>query len=314
MATGETTQRPIRAGIRVGIVDNDPYALYGLAAQVKACGPRFEVAWQCELGAAAFQKALSPKHSPDVMLVDMSLTDMQGPDLCAQIRKRSRTIGLVGISSRPLEQYRDAMIAAGAQALINKRIAPRALAPVLAAAADGLPYDPAPPSDRPTFESVATAFARVNAGRSRGVELSAHEREALSLYADGLKTAQVAERMGVTVSSVQTLVNRARAKLGAASLPQAIRICTERRLFGVAAAGSTAAVASSSTAHTHPTAMMPAQEPALSDRTTNAESTAPDMTAEPTSSTMSNEPAATAVHTTTARTILATRATSESAL
>ncbi|WP_033495265.1 response regulator transcription factor [Bifidobacterium biavatii] len=245
--------------IRVGIVDNDPYALYGLAAQVKACGPRFEVAWQCELGAAAFQKALSPKHSPDVMLVDMSLTDMQGPDLCLQIRKRSRTIGLVGISSRPLERYRDAMIEAGAQALVNKRIAPRALAPILVAAAAGLPYDPVPapdasadtgapapvdhahrtpPPHTPSFEPVATAFARVNAGRSRGTILSAHEREALSLYADGLKTAQVADRMGVTVSSVQTLVNRARAKLGAASLPQAIRICAERRLFAASTAPS----------------------------------------------------------------------------
>lgn len=243
----ETTPTPAAIHpIRVAIVDNDPYALFGLAAQVKACGPRFAVIWQSELGAVAFQKALDPRTAPDVMLVDMSLTDMQGPDLCAQIRRRSRTIGLIGITSRPVEQYRDPMIEAGAQGLVGKRISPQSLAHALAQAAHGEPITaiatPAAPSptatlasssstDDHTFQSVAASFVRVNAGRTRGTTLSDHEREALALYADGLKTAQVATRMGITVSSVQTLVNRAKTKLGASSLPQAIRICTERRLL-----------------------------------------------------------------------------------
>ncbi|MBW3079530.1 response regulator transcription factor [Bifidobacterium simiiventris] len=231
----QTNRETSRETIRVAIVDNDPYALFGLAAQVKACGPRFEVVWQSELGAVAFQKALDPRTTPDVMLVDMSLTDMQGPDLCAQIRLRSRSIGLVGITSRPLEQYCDPMIEAGAQGLVGKRISPQSLAQVLIQAAAGQPVIPEErcpeAATSRTFQSVAESFARVNAGRTRGTTLSEHEREALTLYASGLKTAQVAAHMSITVSSVQTLVNRAKTKLGAASLPQAIRICTERQLL-----------------------------------------------------------------------------------
>lgn len=227
--------------VTVGIVDNDPYALLGLTANVRAAGAPLKVAWTSALGAAGFQKALDPGSKPDVLLVDMSLNDMSGVDLCAQIRLRSRDIGLVGISSFPLERYRAALAQAGAQGLIGKRSSAAVLGKALLAAARG---DACPPLDGleidsgmdggadggVTFDSVADAFARVNLGRQRGA-LSPHEREAISWYAQGLKTAEVAERMGITVSSVQTLANRARAKLGAASLAQAVALSVERELL-----------------------------------------------------------------------------------
>jgi DNA-binding NarL/FixJ family response regulator len=64
--------------------------------------------------------------------------------------------------------------------------------------------------------------------------LSPHEYAVLESTADGLTAAQTAERLGVTVRSVETARRRAMAKLGAASAPEAVRLAHEMRGRGFA--------------------------------------------------------------------------------
>ena len=61
--------------------------------------------------------------------------------------------------------------------------------------------------------------------------LTAHERDVLQSLADGLTRAEIAERLGVSRSAVQSSLLWARRKLGAATATQAVVIALERGLL-----------------------------------------------------------------------------------
>ena len=61
--------------IRIGIVDNDPYALKVFGALIERMSSDFAVIWTCDLGAVAISRCLSPTKRPDVLVTDMSMGD-----------------------------------------------------------------------------------------------------------------------------------------------------------------------------------------------------------------------------------------------
>ncbi|NMN00119.1 DNA-binding response regulator [Bifidobacterium sp. DSM 109958] len=241
--------------VRIGIVDNDPYALKVLRAVIGRLDPAFEVAWTAELGAVAVSRCLSPARRPDVLVTDMSMRDVSGTDVCRAIRVKTPAVGLVGITSYAVEAFRDEAARCGAQALVSKTDL-AALTRAIRAAARGLPYDPqrppagssksfessgaagpsgAPASDAPAFLTAADAHALLEdaslASPSSRRALSPKERETLRRYADGENTREVAASLGVSVATVGTFERRALAKLGARSRAHAISICVRRHEF-----------------------------------------------------------------------------------
>lgn len=220
--------------IRIGIVDNDPYALKVLGAVIRRLDPAFDVAWTAELGALAISRCLRPAGRPDVLVTDMSMRDVTGTDVCRAIRVKTPCVGLVGITSYAVEAFRDEAARCGAQALIAKTDL-AALAEAIRAAAQGLPYDPASPDGRtPVFLPAADAHALLedeSLGLDRHRALSGRERETLRRFAEGESSKEVAESLGVSVATVGTFERRALSKLGARSRAHAISICVRRHEF-----------------------------------------------------------------------------------
>ncbi|KFI60944.1 response regulator transcription factor [Bifidobacterium cuniculi] len=56
----------------------------------------------------------------DVVVLDMSLGDHSGVDLCARIRREDSTVPVLGVTSFSANHYRRKLIAAGAQGLLHK--------------------------------------------------------------------------------------------------------------------------------------------------------------------------------------------------
>lgn len=61
--------------------------------------------------------------------------------------------------------------------------------------------------------------------------LSAREREALRLIADGLGRAQAAERLGISESTIRVYIDSARHKLGALNVPHAVALAAHRGII-----------------------------------------------------------------------------------
>ncbi|MBT1160292.1 response regulator transcription factor [Bifidobacterium sp. SO1] len=100
------------------MVDNDRMALMALSSLLTRAG--FAVIWTAQLGAAAIQRCIRVQDRPDVLLVDMALSDMTGIDVCQSVRKWAPELPMIGVTAYDPAVYRDAAVAAGAVAVISK--------------------------------------------------------------------------------------------------------------------------------------------------------------------------------------------------
>lgn len=226
--SGDAAGGTIGTSIRIGVVDNDPYALKVLSAMIGQLDPGFTVMWTTELGAVAIGRCLRPATRPDVLVTDMSMRDVSGTEVCRAIRTKTPDVGLVGITSYALSSFSDEVARCGAQALVAKTDV-RSLAEAIRAAAEGKALG------GETFHSaIETHLALEDESLASGARtgaLSAKERETLRRYADGLDTHQIADELGVSPATIATFERRALAKLGARSRAHAIAICVKRHEF-----------------------------------------------------------------------------------
>lgn len=191
--------------IRIGIVDNDPYALKVFGALIERMSSDFAVIWTCDLGAVAISRCLSPTKRPDVLVTDMSMGDVPGTEVCRAIRTKTPEVGLVGVTSYALASFHDEAARSGAQALVGKTDL-NGIALAIRNAAQGLSTNELVLGDEGSgnslsFMDAATAYAVLEDTSyvHRGA-LSGKERDTLRMYADGSTTKEIAERLGISVA------------------------------------------------------------------------------------------------------------------
>lgn len=229
----DTGKKGAPAPIRIGLVDNDPYAVKVLQTMIERMAADFRVIWTCDLGAVAISRCLNPAKRPDVLVTDMSMGDVPGTEVCRAIRVKTPEVGLVCVTSYSLASFRDEAVRCGAQALVAKTDL-SGIARAIRCAARGMPMDGDAGGNgvgnRETgFMDAASAHMLLeDAGYAVRGALSAKERETLRLYAEGLTTREIAVRLGVSAVTVATFERRACAKLGARSRAHAISICVRR--------------------------------------------------------------------------------------
>ncbi|MBT1173012.1 response regulator transcription factor [Bifidobacterium sp. MA2] len=200
--------------ITVGIVDNDPYAVAVLSKLLRDGG--LQVAWGVTSAAPALRRCLFDADVPQVLVSDVQMDDMNGMELCRQIRQRRTVPGIIMITAYPPERYLDEAVKAGAQGLYLKTDMHGIRAGVRAAAA-GLSAQP----DAGFMDCVEARGALLR-GRGAKTDLSERERTVLGMYADGKTTDDITRALAVSKATVATYEKRASAKLGAATRAQAV--------------------------------------------------------------------------------------------
>ena len=200
----------------LAIVDNDRTVLWALRNALRLIAPNLTILWTAESGSAAIARSRESCRCPDLLLLDMSLMDMRGPSVCREIRKTGARPAILAMTSFALMDYAEDAADAGAQGIISKQgefgELHRAIDMILDAAI-GVYSDAVP---RVTFQSAEQSFDRVRNERPKGVgALSPRENEAVKLCVAGWSSERIATRMGISKSSVDTLMQRACRKTGA---------------------------------------------------------------------------------------------------
>lgn len=236
--------------IRIGIVDNDPYALTVMKTLIERLDTGFEVIWTTDIGAVAISRCVSVTKCPDVLVTDMAMAGADGPEVSRAIRARTSQVGIVGVTSYTVSSFREAAALSGMQALVAKTDIAN-LRNAICDAAQGRAYQAPIGEEYAAAESDRISGATQTSGGEtvrfmdlrdannyiedqqylRHGKLSNKERETLRLYADGLSTKEIAERMGVSVTTISTFERRATMKLNARSRAHAIAICIRRHEF-----------------------------------------------------------------------------------
>ncbi|MET9457658.1 response regulator transcription factor [Streptomyces canus] len=188
---------------RVLVVDDQAVVRAGFAAIVDA-EPDFVVVGEAGDGAEAVAQA--GRLTPDVVLMDIRMPDMDG--LTATGLLTGPTSGhipkVLVLTTFDLDSYVYEALRAGASGFLLKDAEPAELLAALRVVVAG----EAMLAPAITRRLIDTFTATAPAPRAAPLAaLTPREREVLSLIATGLANAEIAERLGVATGTVKTHVN-----------------------------------------------------------------------------------------------------------
>ncbi|MCB1741493.1 MAG: response regulator transcription factor [Gammaproteobacteria bacterium] len=185
--------------IRVLLVDDHQMVREGLRAVLERDEPRYAVVGEASSGREAVRLARSLQ--PDVIVMDVAMNDLNGIEATRQICAAEGAAPVVALSSYADRRSVKAILGAGASGYVLKANAYAELRQAIEAAVAGRKYL----CSDVTNDIIETAL---EGGRGGGVSaydlLGARELEVLQLLAEGLTSAEIAKRMSVAVSTVET--------------------------------------------------------------------------------------------------------------
>jgi len=162
--------------------------------------PDFEVVGEASDGQQALN--LVETLSPNVVVMDLSMPGMGGIEATQLLKVRHPQIAVLALTMHEDESFVFRLLRAGALGYVLKRAAAQDLVQAVRAAARGESF--LYPSV--AQKVVADYLKRVEAGedRNRYDGLTEREKEILTLIAGGLSNQQIAQKLFVSIKTVQT--------------------------------------------------------------------------------------------------------------
>jgi DNA-binding NarL/FixJ family response regulator len=194
----------------------------GLKAILEKAG--FSVVGEAEDGRQSVELALELR--PNVVVMDISMPELNGMDATRLLLERWPTVKVIALSMNSDRRYVQAMFAAGASGYLLKNSASDELIQAVYAVASGLKYvSPAvagPFIDdilaQANLDPAAPSRLTPAGGGSRG--LSPREREVLQLLAEGKSSKDIATRLAIAATTVESHRRQIMDKLGIRSIAE----------------------------------------------------------------------------------------------
>lgn len=143
--------------------------------------------------------ALAVAHRPDLVIMDISMKELDGIEAMAQIRELVPSARVLILSSHTDEEFVRRAVEAGAHGCLVKGSPPAELAAAIGAIAAGKSY-PSPASSRHVISGL-----QAGAGRASELDLlTARQREILKMVAEGKGTREIAGELEVSVETIET--------------------------------------------------------------------------------------------------------------
>jgi DNA-binding NarL/FixJ family response regulator len=179
------------------IADDHAIMREGLRALLENKG--LQVIAVAENGREAVQ--FSVKMKPDIVLMDVSMPDMNGSEATARILKDVPEIKVIALSMHSSRQHVDRMFVAGASGYVLKECAFDELFDAIQEVRKGRFY--ISPSIARTFvENYTQGFDKSE--KLPFSDFTKKEREVLQLIAEGEKTKDIADKLFISVKTVET--------------------------------------------------------------------------------------------------------------
>jgi two-component system response regulator NreC len=183
--------------LRIVLADDHVMLRDGLKSLVNA-QPDMEVVGEADDGRAALAKAQELR--PDVVVMDISMPELNGIQATEQLKGRSQTKVLV-LTAYDEVGYLRQLLQAGASGYVLKRAAAEDLVKAIRVVASGGVYLDPTLAGKVVGGYVGRKKLR---GALQGVELSGREEEVLRLVAWGYTNKEVAGYLNISVKTVET--------------------------------------------------------------------------------------------------------------
>jgi DNA-binding NarL/FixJ family response regulator len=189
---------------RILIVDDHPMMRQGLAQLING-EPELAVSWEAGNAGQALDMVLT--HSPDLVLADISLPDKNGLELIKDIRAVRPTTAILVVSMHDEGLYADRVLRAGGRGYIMKQEGGKQLLVAIRQVLNGQIY-----VSEKMSEKIVEIFSKHHSDSddSPATRLSDREFEVFQLIGEGKGTREIAEKLHLSVKTVE--VHRANIK------------------------------------------------------------------------------------------------------
>ena len=178
------------------------------------------VEWMGHAMTAASCMAFLHQQQPDVLLLDINLPDKSGIDLCKEIKEKYPDIQILGLSSFNQQSYIHKMIQNGASGYVLKNAS---LEEILKAITDAM-----------QGEIFLSREAKITMRENRDAQIpviTRREKEVLKLIAEGMTNKEMAEKLFISTTTVDTHRNSLLSKFNVKNTANLIRMAAQFNLL-----------------------------------------------------------------------------------
>ncbi len=217
----------MRHRIRVLLVEDHAIVRQGVRLLLDG-QPDMEVIGEADEGGKALD--LVTQKDPDVVLMDLAMPGINGLEATAEIKKRRPDVQVIALTVHDNDEYFFQMITAGAAGYVLKGADPSELLEAIRTVHQGEVFLHPPL----TTKLVRDYLRRVPLGEVSDSfdTLSDRERQVLRLVGEGQTTQEIADALGISVSTVQTHRNHIMEKLNLHKRSELMKYAVRRGLIG----------------------------------------------------------------------------------
>lgn len=214
-----TSQGPIR----VLVVDDHKVVRKGLSTFISVHDD-LELVGEAANGEEAIEQCAALR--PDVVLMDMKMPVMDGPTAIGHMKAQFPEVSIVALTSFDDEAFAQRALEAGAIGYLFKDVEEDELMSAIRFAGEGRGVI--------ALEAMRALVARsLNEADEYAADLTEREQATLELVATGLTNPQIADRLMISVSTVNFHVHNVLDKLGAKTRTEAVVIASREGLIDV---------------------------------------------------------------------------------
>ena len=203
--------------IKLFIVDDHYMVIEGIHSLLKN---EKDIEWMGHATNAESCMAFLNNRQPDVIFMDINLPDKSGIELCKEIKEKYPGVFIIGLSTFNQQSFITKMMDNGASGYVLKNASKEELLIAIHTVIRGR-----------TFLSHEAALIAENKTSGELPVITRREQEVLELIADGLTTQEIANKLFVSATTVETHRKNLLAKLDAKNVASMIKVAAKLKLI-----------------------------------------------------------------------------------
>lgn len=202
--------------IKVFIVDDHYMVIEGIRSLLQN---EKDIEWTGHATNAASCLSFLQNQLPDVLLMDISMPDKSGIDLCKEVKEKYPSVFIIGLSTFNQQSFIQKMMDNGASGYVLKNATQEELMEAIEIVAKGKTY---------LSDEVSKVLRKQD---DAGIVLTRREKEVLELIAEGMTNNEIAAKLFIAVTTVDTHRKNLLAKLEAKNTASLVRLATQLQLI-----------------------------------------------------------------------------------
>jgi len=204
--------------IKLFIVDDHYMVIEGIHSLLQN---EKDIEWMGHAGNAESCLAFLKQQKADVILMDINLPDKNGIDLCREVKELYPAVNILGLSTFNQQSFIEKMMSSGASGYVIKNATQQELMEAIHTVIKGK-----------QFLSFDAALALRKPDSQPGIPLiTRREKEVLELIADGMTNNEVAQKLFISSTTVDTHRKNLLAKFGVKNTAALIKTAAQLQLL-----------------------------------------------------------------------------------